>query len=113
MTVFKTYFKILKHHKITVGISFIIFLALGIIFTIGGESFADSFHDNLSIIRVGIVNNTHNTKHDGLVTYLTETFTVVETDSDPNAIKMALFYRQVEYVLFINESGLESFQKPD
>jgi len=109
MTVFKAYLKILLKNKIVVGINFIIFVGVILLMTAG----ANFEEDVLERIRVGVIHNYENTKNNGLVRFIEETFDVVEIENDEVEIKMALFYNEVHYVLIINEDGFQSYQVPN
>ena len=115
MTVFKTYFKVLLKNKLMVGLNFVIFLIMGILFTLASETVGDEIgrNDNLKGIRVGIVYNYESIKNDGLIRYLDESFTIVDIENDEVEIKLALFYLQIQYVLIINEDGYQSYQAPN
>ncbi|MCL2354586.1 MAG: ABC transporter permease [Oscillospiraceae bacterium] len=109
MTVFKTYMKVLLKNKIVVGINFVIFLAIAVLMS-RNPVVTDNI---LEFVNVGIIYNYENTKNDGLVRHLSETFNVVDIEDDSVTIKTALFYDEVHYVIIINEDGFQSYQVPN
>ena len=115
MIVFKTYFKILAKHKIAVAINFIIFLAISVLFSMNVDSYdTGSFNQNsMKHIDVGVIRNDDSVRNDGLVSYLEDTFEVIEIENDEIAIKNALFFAQVNYVLIIDENDYQSYQVPN
>ena len=115
MNLFRVCYKILLKNKIVVGINFVIFLVMGIIFAqntgFDTESIVDgSIHNTID---VGVVQNVDDEKMNGLVSFLDETFNVIEIENDEVAIKTDLFYRIVNYVVIINEDSIQSYQIPD
>ena len=101
MTVFKTFWKILNKNKITV----IIYTVILLIF---GASNMQTSENNMSFVAskpdVLIVNYDEEkgiTKD--LIRYITENSNIIDIEKDEEKINDALFYRDVNYVIYIPE----------
>ena len=102
MTVFNTFWKVIKKYKGFIILFTVILVAFGGIntqTTNAPTTYADTKPDIL------IVNNDENkglTKN--LVTYLTKNSNVVKIKDDEDARNDALFYRDVNYIIYIPEN---------
>lgn len=107
MTVFKTFWKILNKNKITV----IIYTVLLLIF---GASNMQTSEKSMSFVAskpdVLIINYDEEkgiTKD--LIKYITENSNVMDIDKDEENINDALFYRDINYVIYIPENYHKDF----
>ena len=115
MIVFNTFFKVLYKHKLLVGINAIIFLIMGVVFSFNppiDENFAEGTN-SLKRIHVAIIYNYETDRSDGLIRFLHETFTIVDVEYNDIEIKNALFFDQAQYILIINEDGLQAYHVPN
>ena len=102
MTVFNTFWKVIKKYKGFIILFTVMLVAFGGIntqTTNAPTTYADTKPDIL------IVNNDENkglTKN--LVTYLTKNSNVVKIKDDEDARNDALFYRDVNYIIYIPEN---------
>ena len=107
MTVFKTFWKILNKNKITVIIYTVMLLVFGISNMQTSEksmSFVASKPDVL------IINNDEEkgiTKD--FIKYITDNSNIINIENDEEKINDALFYRDVNYVIYIPEKFSEDF----
>lgn len=110
MRVFRTYFQILKKHLFSIIIYVCLFLAITIAFTsnieITNEQYAPSKVDTMVINQDG-----DSALIDGFLKYLDSYVTLAAPEEDEDAIREALFYRKVVYILTIPEGFSESFIK--
>lgn len=107
MTVFKTFWKILNKNKATV----IIYTVMLLIF---GASNMQTSENNMSFIAskpdVLIINYDEEkgiTKN--LIKYITDNSNIIDIENDEEKINDALFYRDVNYVIYIPENYNKDF----
>ena len=109
MTVFKTFWKILNKNKITV----IFFTMLLVIFSASNLKTSDNnMSFEASKPNVFIVNNDEEkgiTKY--FIKYITDNSNVVEVENTEEKIDDALFYRDVNYVIYIPKEYSKDFME--
>lgn len=109
MIVFKTFWKIVKKYKGTIilyTVLLIVFGGLNMTANDNQTNFVDSKPDILIINKdeeVGITKN--------LVDYIKENSNIVNVKEDEESIKDALFYRDVNYIVYIPENYRENVLK--
>ena len=107
MTVFKTFWKILNKNKATVIIYTVILLIFGIS---NMQTSEKSMNFVASKPDVLIINNDEEkgiTKD--LIKYITDNSNIVDIDNTQEKINDALFYRDVNYVIYIPENYNKDF----
>ena len=101
MTVFKTFWKVVKKYKATVILYTVLLIGFGglnMATNDTGTTFTDSKPD------LFIVNEDKgNTLSDNLVKYLEENTNIKDITNDEDKINDAIFYRDVNYVIYIPE----------
>lgn len=105
MTVFKTYFKIMKKNSKTMLLYILIFMviAVGITVSSGREWNKTDINSN---IRISVINlDKENQRSQGLKAYLESNFKPVKILSDDRSIKESLLSSYVDYVLKIDKNG--------
>lgn len=99
MTVFKTFWKVVKKYKVTVLLYTIILVSFGTInmtTTDNQMNFVESKPDIL------IINNdTNNKVTNNLVKYLNKNTNIINIKNNESTINDALFYRDVNYIIYI------------
>ena len=107
MTVFKAFLKIVNKYKFTIilytGI-LIVFAGVNMQTSDTSTSFVDSKPDVLIINKdenIGITEN--------LVNYISQTCNIIDIEENEEAINDALFYRQVNYIIYIPENYRQNF----
>lgn len=99
MTVFKTYFKILKENKTII----FMYTAILLIFTVFGttsNSTTKSFKADKP--NITIINNDTNSKVvNNLIDYIKENADIIEIENDDSKLSDALFYLDINAVLYI------------
>ena len=109
MTVFKTFWKIVNQYKATIILYTVLLLVFGGINMSTNDkqtTFVDSKPDVLIINQdeeIGITKN--------LVDYIQNHANIVEVKTDEEAINDAIFYRDVNYVIYIPENYREEVLK--
>lgn len=105
MTVFKTFWQVVKKYKATVilyTVLLIVFGGINMATNDTGMTFTDSKPD------LYIVNKDEgNILSNNLVKYLEENTNIIDIDEDEDKINDAVFYRDVNYVVYIPESYSE------
>ncbi len=101
MTIFKTYFKIIKKQSLALSIYIVVFLSLSIAFTyIGNSNNADTFTQSKT--RVAFINEGEpSVLIQGLKDYLKGHSTYVDIENKTDKLQDALFFRDAEYILKI------------
>lgn len=109
MTVFNTYFKIIKKQSIQLSIYVIVFVALAIMFTfIGNDKSVDTFTQSKT--KVAFINEGQETVLvQGLKDYLGKHSAFVKIDNDTAELQDALFFREVEYIAKIPDNFTKDF----
>jgi len=108
MTVFKTYFKILKKQLPSILIYMLVFLALSVMFTWGKRDKNDSF--SARKVKVMVINEDGSNEFlNAFLNYLERYADFVQPMEDEEARKNALFFREVEYILTIPKGFTEDF----
>ena len=97
MTVFKTFWKVVKKYKFVVILYTVMLIGFGGVnmsVNKSGTTFTDSKPDILIINKdenVGITKN--------LIEYMTKNANIVEVENTEDALDDALFYRDISYVI--------------
>lgn len=109
MTVFKTYFRIIKKQSTQLSIYIVIFLALAILFSfIGNGTSAETFTQSKA--KVAFINQGQDTVLlQGLKDYLGEHSIFVELGDNTVELQDALFFREVEYIARIPADFTKDF----
>lgn len=109
MTIFKTYFKIIKKLSLPLSIYIVVFLSLSIAFTyIGNSNNADTFTQSKT--RVAFINEGEpSVLLQGLKDYLGGHSTYVDIENKTDKLQDALFFRDAEYILKIPEGFTNDF----
>lgn len=99
MTVFKTFWKVVKKYQVTVLLYTIILISFGVINmtnTNNQINFVNSKPDILIINQ-----DTNNKVTNNLVKYLNKNTNIINIKNNETAINDALFYRDVNYIIYI------------
>lgn len=109
MTIFKTYFKIIKKLSLSLSIYIVVFLSLSIAFTyIGNSNNADTFTQSKT--RVAFINEGEpSVLIQGLKDYLRGHSTYVDIENKTDKLQDALFFRDAEYILKIPVDFTKNF----
>ena len=109
MTIFKTYFKIIKKQSLSLSIYIVVFLSLSIAFTyIGNSNNADTFTQSKT--RVAFINEGEpSVLIQGLKDYLKGHSTYVDIENKTDKLQDALFFRDAEYILKIPVDFTKNF----
>ena len=108
MTVFKNYFKIVLRYKWILLLYTAICLGISILNTSSGGTTPDQFLETKP--NIAIINNDEQTELiKGFTSYITEKATLVELENNEEKIQDALFYRDVDFVLYIPENYTKDF----
>lgn len=100
MQVYRAYIKILKKTLPSLSIYVIIFLALSFFLSGSGkESKATQFTKDK--IDIAVINEDEGTLGNELKTYIGDIHNLVELENDKELLQDELYYRNVEYILFI------------
>jgi ABC-2 type transport system permease protein len=102
MQVFKAFFITVKKQFVSISIYFIIFLVLTVLLTGNIEKQSESVFKDTKV-KMAVIDRDNSELSKSLYNYLNETQTIVTIDEDQESISDELFYRNIEYVLFINE----------
>ena len=106
MTVFKNYFKIVKSFLPTIIIYTVIFSVFAILVT--GEGTMDVFQ--ASTPKVAIINNDENgILVNRFIEYVESNSEIIEIQNDETVISDSLFYRNIDFIMFIPENFTEEF----
>ena len=107
MTVFKTFLKILNKNKLIVILYTVFLIGFGCFNMQTSENSTNFVQSKPDIL---IINNDEEkgiTKD--LIKYITENSNIVDIKNDEEAINDALFYRDVNYIIYIPENYSEDF----
>ncbi|MDH6604120.1 ABC-2 type transport system permease protein [Bacilli bacterium PM5-9] len=115
MIVFKTYLKLINKNKFQIFLFLLI--SMGIVIALAKSSSNQKINsfdsESYKSIDVGIVNKSDNLKNKELISLLDDTFSTNEIKDDEIAIKDALFFETVDYVLIIDGDKYENYQVPN
>ena len=98
MTVFKTFWKVVKRYKGTI-IGFTLMLVIFGSINMSSNDVTSSFKETKPDII--IVNNDNTIVADGLVSYFKENANIIDVKNTERAIDDAIFYRDASYVIYI------------
>ena len=107
MTVFKTFWKILNKNKITVIIYTVMLLIFGASNMQTSEKSMNFVASKPDVLIVNYDEEKGVTKD--LIKYITDNSNIIEIDNDEEKINDALFYRDVNYVIYIPENYNKDF----
>ena len=108
MTVFKNYFKIVARYKWLILLYTGICIGISILNMSSGGNAPEQFMENKP--NIAIINNDEETVLiKGFTQYITEKSEIVELENNEEKIQDALFYREVDYVLYIPENYTQDF----
>lgn len=109
MPVFKCFFRILYKNKSSFILYFSIFMAMMFVFSmLQSENNISEF--STSKVNAGVVDYDHSESSEALVKYMEQESNVVPAKTEKTELMDQLFYRDLEYVLYI-PSGFEQFLK--
>ncbi len=110
MTVFKTYWRLVRSLLPVMILYLGIFLVLSIIMgSVGTEEKTFS----MSNPKVLLIDHDKSTLSQGFHSFLEEHAELVDLEEDEASLEDALFYRQVDYIIEIPENYMEQFQKEE
>ena len=105
MTVFKTFWQVVKRYKGTI-IGFTIMLVIFGTINMSSNDVTSTFKESKPDII--IVNNDNTTLSNDLVSYFKETANIIDVKNTERAIDDAIFYRDASYVIYIPDGYEES-----
>ena len=105
MTVFKTFWKVVKRYRGTI-IGFTIMLVIFGTINMSSNDVTSTFKESKPDII--IVNNDNTTLSNDLVSYFKETANIIDVKNTERAIDDAIFYRDASYVIYIPDGYEES-----
>jgi ABC-2 type transport system permease protein len=98
MQVFKTYFKIIKRHMGQMSIYIVVFLAIGILYSVSASTNTTSDFTQAKTRVVLISEDENSPLIEGFKEYLGEHSVYVEIQNDTNKLQDALFFRDIDYI---------------
>ncbi len=102
MTVFKTFWKVIKKYKGTIMLYTMILIIFGAI-NMSADNPNTSFEDSKPDVLI-INNDKNNNISKNLVKYISDNSNIINIKKEENKINDALFYRDVNYVIYIPEN---------
>lgn len=112
MILFQIFFKIIKKNLLSISIYFFIFSVLMLFFTGSNEeSTIQSFSETK--LSISIINEDTGTLGKTVTSYLGSFHNLVELPNDKDVLQDSLFYRNVDYILFIPSNFSEKMKKKD
>lgn len=122
MTVFKKYFKVAKNYYKTVIIYMVILFTIAIMSSNSGQTSTTSF-ENVKT-KIAIVNHDDSSFIKEFEKYIGEKSDIIQIEDNEKALKDALFFRKVDYIMIIpqrftrdfiegRDSKIETMQIPD
>lgn len=106
MQVFRAFFKTVKRQSSSLLIYFGIFLALTILLSKNGETQQETTF-KAAKVNIAVIDRDNTVLSKSLYDYIDANQTIVTIKDDKNTMADELFYRNVEYILIINQ-GFES-----
>ncbi len=107
MTVFKAFWKILNKNKITVIIYTVLLLVFGAYNIKTSEKSINFVSSKPDVLIINYDEEKGITKD--LIKYITENSNIVDISNDEEKVNDALFYRDINYVIYIPENYREDF----
>src|SRR5574344_1001868 len=108
MTVFKNYFKIVLRYKWIILLYTAICIGISILNTSSGGTTPDQFMETKP--NIAIINNDEDSELiKGFTNYISEKATIVTIENNAEKIEDSLFYREVDFVLFIPANYTQDF----
>lgn len=101
MQVFRTYFKILKKHRLPIIIYAVLFLAITVAISVNYLNEKEKEYSNKKVPVLVINHDGKNELTDGFLDYLGNYVIYEKVKNSESARKDALFYRKVKYILTI------------
>lgn len=112
MQVYKAYIKILKKTLPSLSIYIVIFLALSFLLTGSGKANKTTqFTENK--IDIAVINEDEGILGNAFKSYLGDAHNLVELENDKEILQDELYYRNVEYILFIPKNYTEKLMAGD
>lgn len=109
MQVFKAFFITLKKQFVSISIYVIIFLVITVLLSGNSQKQTElSFKDTK--VKMAVIDRDHSVLSQSLYDYLDTTQNIIHIKEDKESISDELFYRNVEYVLFINQGFEENIK---
>jgi ABC-2 type transport system permease protein len=110
MQVFKAFFKTVKRQLSSLLIYFFIFLALTILLTNNGKAQQETTF-KAAKINIAVIDRDHTTLSKSLYDYIDAKQKMVTIKDDKETMSDELFYRNVEYILIINQGFEENIKE--
>lgn len=108
MTVFKNYFKIVLRYKWIILLYTGICIGISIINMSSGGSAPDQFIESKP--NIAIINNDEQTELiNGFTDYISDKSDVIQLENNDEKVQDALFYREVDFVLYIPKNYTQDF----
>lgn len=112
MIIFHTFFKIIKKNIFSISIYFIIFAVLTILFTGSNQDNAiQNFTE--TELSISVINEDTGSLGKAVKSYLNSIHHLVDLPNDKDTLQDALFYRNVDYILFIPSDFTEKIKEKD
>jgi len=108
MPVFKCFGKIVKKNKVSFMIYIVIFVAVLIIFTKVGSSNTDTLFSDAAV-PIAIIDQDGSALSEALTAYIGERHQLIDLENDSEALQDALFFREIEYILWIPDGFEKAF----
>jgi len=108
MPVFKCFGKIVKKNKVSFMIYIVIFVAVLIIFTKVGSSNTDTLFSDAAV-PIAIIDQDGSALSEALTAYIGERHQLIDLENDSEALQDALFFREIEYILWIPDRFEKAF----
>lgn len=110
MQVFKAYFKIIKRHFLQLMIYVLIFFGLAALFSISPNNVGGNTDFTQEKQNIAIINRDENSALiQGFTDYLSQNATIIPLEDSEEALKDALFFRQVKYIVTIPKNFTTDF----
>ena len=108
MTIFKTYLKIVNANKGLLILYTVLLLFIG---TLNMQTSDNNMNFETSKPNILIINNDNNENKitNSFVKYITDNSTIVELENNEDTISDALFYREISYIIYIQENFGENY----
>lgn len=112
MQAFKLVFKLLRENKVSIMVTIIVSISISILFVKTGANSATEIFNNDIKPDIVIIDNSKSEQSASLISFLDTKTTIVDLSEEE--IEDALFYQQIEYVLYIPEDYAATLmnQKP-
>jgi ABC-2 type transport system permease protein len=109
MQVFKSFFRVIRSNAAQLSIYVVVFAALSIAFTNFSPAAAETDFSKTRINFAFINRDVESPLVKGLLDYLGENGNLVTQEDDPEALQDALFFRDVEYIVYVPSGFRDQF----